>query len=353
MMQRIAALALILVALGCRHKTEDGEPVPRTERAVHVESVPIAQREVPRFVPLTGTLTAELRTQLTANATGRVVRTFVERGQRVDRGALLAQLDVRAAAANAAEAEASVASAKTQLDVARAECERYDGLVLRGAITKQEHDRQTASCKQQLAAVAVSQARVSSASLAVGDGTIRAPFAGIVTERIISVGDYVQPSSKVVTLVVSNPLRLKMTVPERRIGQVKEGALVSFSPPSQPDKMFTGTVRYISGEVRETTRDVVVEAVVPNADGALMPGMFVNVSLHAGEHPMPVVPKTAVFATGDEKSIYVIEDKHLTLRIVKLGVEAGEDVALEEGAASGELAVLKPSASLSDGALIE
>ncbi|MET0384730.1 MAG: efflux RND transporter periplasmic adaptor subunit [Polyangiales bacterium] len=353
MMQRIAALTLSLAVLGCHHKTEDVGPVARDETPVHVESVAIAQRAVPRFVPLTGTLTAELRTQLTANASGRVVRTFVERGQKVERGALLAQLDVRAAAANAAEAEASVASAQTQLDVARAECERYDGLVLRGAITKQEHDRQTANCKQQLAAVAVSQARVSSASLAVGDGTIRAPFAGIVTERIISVGDYVQPSSKVVTLVVSHPLRLKMTVPERRISQIKEGALVTFSPPSQPDKTYSGTVKYISGEVRETTRDVVVEAVVPNADGALMPGMFVNVSLHAGEHPMPVVPKNAVFATGDEKSIYVIEDKHLTLRIVKLGVEAGEDVALEEGAGAGELAVLKPTASLSDGARIE
>lgn len=349
-------LPLLAAALACLagcHKKVDDEPVSASARPVRVDTVAIAQRAVPRLVPVTGTLTAELRTELTANASGRVLRTFVERGQKVERGALLAQLDVRAANANAAEAEASVASAKTQLDVARSECERYDGLVARGAITKQEHDRQSANCKQQLAAMAVTQARVATAALAVGDGTIRAPFAGVITERIISAGDYVQPPSKVVTLIISSPLRLKMTVPERRIGQVKEGALVTFSPAALPDRTFSGTVKYISGEVREATRDVVIEAVVPNADGALMPGMFVNASLHAGEQPMPVVPKDAVFATGDEQSIYVVDDKRLALRIVKLGVEAGDDVAIEEGAASGELAVLKPTASMSDGAPTE
>lgn len=344
--------AAVACLVGCR-KNVDEETVVSSAKPVHVETAPITQREVPRFVPLTGTLTAELRTELTANATGRVVKTFVERGQKVERGALLAQLDVRVASANAAEAKAAVESAKTQLDVARAECERYDGLVARGAITKQEHDRQTANCKQQLAAMAVSQARVATASIAVGDGTIRAPFGGVITERHINVGDYVQPPSKVVTLVVSNPLRLKMTVPERRISQVKEGALVTFSPAAMPNRTFSGTVKFISGEVREATRDVVIEAIVPNADGALLPGMFVTANLHAGEQPMPVVPKDAIFATGEEQSIFVVDDKRLALRIVKLGVEAGDHVAIEEGAASGELAVLKPTASLSDGAPIE
>lgn len=348
---RAAAAFCVLLSACSKPEANIG---PRPEAApLKVETAVIDTRDVPRIVPLTGTLMAELRTELTANASGRVVQTYVERGQRVALGATLAQLDIRSAKAAAAEAQASVASAKTQLDAARAECERYDGLVARGAITKQEHDRQTASCKQQLAAVAVSQARASSASIAVGDGTIRAPFAGVVTERMVSVGDYVQPSSKVVTLVVSNPLRLQLTVPERRISDVKEGALVTFEAGALPGRIFSGTVRYLGGEVRQATRDLVVEAVVPNGDGALLPGMFVDVSLHAGERPMPVVPKSAVFDTGQEKSLYVVKDERLELRIVKLGVEAGDDIALEAGAAAGEVVVKSPSPSLSDGAPVE
>ncbi|MEA2751740.1 MAG: rane fusion protein multidrug efflux system [Myxococcales bacterium] len=347
----LAFALVVATSVACHEADPTADKKPVTP--LKVETKPIVERPVPRIVPLTGTLTAELRTELTANSSGRVSKTFVERGQKVEQGALLAQLDVRSAAASAAEANASVTSAKTQLDAAKAECARYDALVARGAITQQEHDKQTANCKQQVAAVAVSQARASSASIAVGDGTIRAPFAGVVTERFVSVGDYVQPTSKVVALVVSNPLRLKMTVPERRMLDVKEGALVTFSPPAIPNRTFTGTVRFMGGEVRPTTRDIVVEAIVPNPDNALLPGMFVDANLHAGEQPMPVVPKTAIFTTGQEKSLYVVKDKRLVLRIVKLGPEAGDDVALEEGAAVGDVAVVKPSPSMSDGAPVE
>jgi membrane fusion protein, multidrug efflux system len=343
----LVSIGLIWV-VGC-HRADAGQPgEARPLTAVKVNTIQVATREVPRLIPLTGTLTAELRTELTANSSGRVVRTFAERGQKVERGALLAQLDVRSVSASAAEAKASLASARTQLEAARAECERYDALIARGAITEQEPAQQTASCKQQLAAVAVSQAHASTASLAVGDGTIRAPFSGVVTERFVSVGDYVQPSSKVVTIVVSNPLRLTLTVPERRFGEIKAGALVTFSPAALPGRAFSGEVKYISGEVRPTTRDIVVEAVVPNADGALLPGMFVEVSLRAGTHPMPVVPKTALFATEQEKSLYAVRDHHLELRIVKPGVEAGDEVALEEGAKPGELVVINPSSALRD-----
>lgn len=344
-------LLLGAAAAGCKKTpAEISKPAPTR---VHAESAPIAARPMPRVVPLTGTLQAELRTELSANAAGRVVKTFVERGQRVEVGAALAQLDVKSAAATAAEAAANVSSQKTQLDAAQAECARYDALLSRGAITQQEHDKQTAACKQQAAALAVSNAHAVTAAIAVRDGTIRAPFAGIVTERAVSVGDYVQPSSKVVTLVVNNPLRLQLTVPERRIGDVKEGALVTFTPSSLPGKTFQGKVKYLSGEVRPTTRDLVVEAIVPNDDGALLPGMFVNVSLHAGERTLPVVPASAVFDTGAERSLYVVKEGRLELRIVKTGFEADGAVAVEEGVTAGEMVVLKPTPAMSDGALVE
>ena len=92
---------------------------------------------------------------------------------------------------------------------------------------------------------------------------------------------------------------------------------------------------------------------MPNADGALLPGMFVDVSLYSGVAKRPVVPRTAVFPTADEQSVYVVKDKHLELRIVKVGVEAGDAIAVEEGVKPGEVVVVNPSPSMTDGAPVE
>ncbi|AKV00452.1 putative Co/Zn/Cd efflux system membrane fusion protein [Labilithrix luteola] len=347
----VAALAC---ASGCRKKDANAsvEAKAPAVRAV-VKTATVDSRPMPRALPLTGTLQADVRTELTANASGRVVKTFVERGQKVTRGTAIAQLDIRAAAASAAEANANLESAKTQLEASRIECSRYDALVARGAITQQEYAKQTAKCKQDQAALGVSEARVASASLTVGDGTVRAPFTGVVTERAVSVGDYVQASSKVATLVVGDPLRLLLTVPERRFSDVKIGSLVRFAAAALPGRTFEGHIEHISGEVRSATRDVVVEAEVPNADGALLPGMFVDVDVVTGEVPMPVVPKSAVFDVGADKSLYVVESGQLVRRIVKPGVASGDLLAIEEGVTKGDVVVVDPSPSLEGGQLVQ
>lgn len=352
---RGAVLMVVAIgALGCRKKeanagSDSKAPVVRAS----VKTVPVEERPMPRALPLTGTLQADVRTELTANATGRVVKTFVERGQKVTRGTTIAQLDIRAAAASAAEANANLESAKTQLEASRIECSRYDALVARGAITQQEYAKQTAKCKQDQAALGVSEARVATASLTVGDGTVRAPFTGVVTERAVSVGDYVQPSSKVATLVVGDPLRLLLTVPERRFADVKIGSLVRFVAAALPGRTFEGHIEHVSGEVRSATRDVVVEAEVPNGDGALLPGMFVDVDVVTGEVPMPVVPKSAVFDVGADKSLYVVNAGQLVRRIVKPGVVSGDLVAIEEGVTKGDVVVVDPTPSLADGQLVQ
>jgi len=353
-MKTIAILCMVFplaaLAAGClgkKHESEsDSKPAPA---AIQVETIAVEERLMPKELPLTGTLQAALRSELTSNATGRVVKTYVERGQKVERGAALAQLDVRSAAIGLQQANASVAQVRTQLESADAECARYDALLARGAITRQEYDKQSATCRDQKAAMAIQQAKVASAALNVGDGTIRAPFAGVVAERSVSVGDYVQPSSKVATLVISDPLRLLLTVPEPRIGLVKEGQTVTFSAAAIPNRTFSGTLRYRGGEVRQTTRDLIVEAVVPNPDGELLPGLFVIVSLRVGEGPALVVPKSSVFDTGTEKSLFVVHAGRLSLRIVKVGVALGDITEIEAGVAKDERVVLRPSETMADG----
>src|SRR5690349_13852779 len=152
---------------------------------------------MPNTVLLAGTLKANQESDLAANASGRVTRTMVERGSYVGTGSAIAQLDTRLASLSATEAEANVQTSRTQKAQADAECARYDGLFKRGVITEQEYERQTTSCKTAGSAAVAAETRAALSKQTLADGTIRAPFPGLVSERYVSVGEYVMPSTRV------------------------------------------------------------------------------------------------------------------------------------------------------------
>jgi membrane fusion protein (multidrug efflux system) len=222
------ALALGFVA-GCSHGPRAGSEAKASAATakVHVDTVVVAEQAVPKFLRLTGELSSNERTDLAANAVGRVTQTFVERGDHVVKGAVLAQLDARSAALVRAEAQANVTSAAVQLANAQAECERYSGLLAKGAITQEEYEKQRTSCQTQSAGTEAARARAAEASQTLTDSLIRAPFAGLIAERFVHVGDYVHADTRVVTLLVDDPLRLELTVPEANVASVHAGLVVS------------------------------------------------------------------------------------------------------------------------------
>jgi membrane fusion protein (multidrug efflux system) len=347
------ALAVALAVAACSHGSADETTAAPAAAKVHVQTVVVAEQQVPNLLRLTGVLSSNERTDLAANAAGRVVKTFVERGDHVLQGAILAQLDARSAALSRAEAEANVTSASEQLKNLNADCQRYVGLLAKGAITQQEYDRQTTSCHTQAATEEAARARAAEAMQTVADSTIRAPFAGLVAERFVHVGDYVHADTRVVTLLVDNPLRLELTVPEANVGSVHPGLTVSFETVSLPGRVFTATVKFMGGEIREATRDLVVEAVTDNQDHALLPGMFVTAQLPVGEVTAPVVPATALVAHMQDQSVFAVVDGHLEERVVQLGPKVGELVAVADGVKKGEQVVVSPPAGVTDGVLVE
>jgi membrane fusion protein (multidrug efflux system) len=277
------------------------------------------------------------------------VKTFVERGDHVVQGALLAQLDARSATLSRAEAEANVASASEQLKNVRADCQRYVSLLAKGAITQQEYDRQTTSCQTQASSEEAARVRAAQAVQTLTDSAIRAPFAGVIAERFVHVGDYVHADTRVVTLLVDDPLRLELTVPEANIGSVHPGLAVSFETVALAGRVFTATVKYMGGEIREATRDLVVEAVTDNHDHTLLPGMFVNAKLPVGEVTLPVVPSSAVVHRDENDSLFAVVDGHLQERVVQLGPKVGELVAIADGMKKGEDVVVSPPPGAADG----
>jgi membrane fusion protein (multidrug efflux system) len=346
-------LALGFLAAACSHESAADTGAATVAPKVHVQTAVVAEQSVPNLLRLTGVLSSNERTDLAANAAGRVVKTFVERGDHVLAGAVLAQLDARSAALSRAEAEANVTSASEQLKNATADCARYVGLLAKGAITQQEYDKQTTSCHTQAASEGAARARAAEAMQTVADSTIRAPFAGVIAERFVHVGDYVHADTRVVTLLVDDPLRLELTVPEANVGGVHPGLTVSFGTVSVPGRAFTATVKYMGGEIRQATRDLVVEAVTDNADHALLPGMFVTAELPIGEVVSPVVPANALVRRNQDESVYAVVDGHLEERVVQLGPKVGELMAVADGVKKGDLVVVSPPPGAADGVQVE
>jgi membrane fusion protein, multidrug efflux system len=346
-------IGLALLSAGCSHESAAAAEATPAVAKVRVQTVVVAEQPVPKLLALTGVLSSNERTDLAANAAGRVVRTFVERGDHVVQGALLAQLDRRSAALSRAEAEANVVSAAEQLKNQRADCERYVSLLAKGAITQQEYDRQTTTCQTQAANEEVARTRAAEAVQTLADSSIRAPFSGVIAERFVHVGDYVHADTRVVTLLVDDPLRLDLTIPEANVGSVHPGLTVSFETVSMPGRVFTATVKYMGGEIREATRDLVAEAVTDNRDHALLPGMFVTAELPVGEVTLPVVPAKALSRHDENESVFAVVDGHLEERVVQLGPKVGDLVAIADGVKKGDRVVVSPPPAAADGVLAE
>jgi RND family efflux transporter MFP subunit len=351
----LVAVSLLLYVAGCTRASAASDPAPSGPPPIHVETTAVTLQTVPTYLPLTGELKSGRETDLAANANGRVMLTKVERGSKVAAGDTLATLDVRSSLLNAAEAKANAAMAGAQAQAAKTECDRAQKLVASGAISSAESDRLEATCKTSASAAVAADTRASLAAQNVGDGVIRAPFAGFVTERYVDVGEYVHPETRIVTLVDLSALRLQIAVPETNIGQASPGVGVLFSVVGYPDRSFHGTIKYVSAAVRTATRDVMAEAVVddPSAAEILRPGMFASVRVVTGTQNVPVVAARDVVMRDGKPTAFVVVGNRIEERIVQRGdavaLAGGDGVVILRGLAEGDNVVTAPSGDLKNG----
>jgi membrane fusion protein, multidrug efflux system len=331
---------------GCGSTRE--EPVEPPSGPIQVNSAIIDTQPMPSFLPLTGSLVANEQSDVAANASGRVIRTYVERGSFVRKGDPLVLLDTRIAQLSKTEAEANLEAAEVQRRLADAQCERNNELYQKGAISRDEWEQIESRYKSSENAAQAASARANLARISLGDATVRATFSGLVGERFVSVGEYVQPQSKIASVVQITPLRLKVSAPEEVIGHITRDGEVSFQVLAFPNETFTGTITYIAPEVRPTTRDVVFEALVPNNDGRLVPGMFATATLHLPDKPLPAVPTTALRTQNGISRLFLIIENHLVERIVQVGPVHDGYVALLDGVQAGDRFVLEPTDQVKD-----
>jgi RND family efflux transporter MFP subunit len=391
----LAAVAVTLLAggsvSGCS-KSEADNPSPKTVAPlpIAVKTAAAEARALPRALDVTGTLNADAQTDVAAETAARAVRVNVERGQVVEAGAVLAQLDQQDALNQLHEAEAVEAQTTAKLGLApdqpfdamqtpevrqarvtaermEIEHQRYERLIGQGLVSHSEYDLKRndhLAQKEQLAAkinearqiyqtLQAQRARVAMARKTLADTTIRAPYAGLIVEKHINVGQYVQKGARVATLVRVDPLRVELAVPEAAVASVKRGQKVAFWVQTYPGRAFEGSIAYVGPALKADARTLVVEALVPNGAGALQPGLFATarIELPAGS-PTPFVPASAVRTETGVSRIFVIKNERAEQRFVQLGREVNGHLEIVRGLEPGERVTTSTLESLADGSAV-
>ncbi len=345
-----------------------------------VTTVPVEVAQKEDAVKLSGSLEADEEAEVASNAEGIVEKIFVDRGSHVKEGDPLIQIDPTDARNTLAEGEAAVAEVRSRLDLsgggkfepenqpevrtARANYElaeknfnRYSELQKEGIISKAEYDRSEAEYKaarERLNQVRneikslyrqyqTGQTKLTALNKKVKDRLIRAPFEGIVAEKMVSLGERVEPmmgGGKVVKLVKINPLRLRLTVPQQHASLVREEQTVNFEVDGLPEKTFSGKIVFIGPSLERETRSLTVEAVVDNSGNELRPGMFATARMDLGtKKPAYYVPETAVQREADVARLFVVQDGVARERVVALGEAAGGMVEVTAGLSEHERVV--------------
>ena len=378
-------------AAACTSKTSAEEAKAAVVEPLTVETVTLESRPIDRFIRVTGSLLADEQAEVSAESGGRVVATPIERGSRVETGAVLVRVSPAEAAAQLQEAEANAAqiearlglqpgvnfdpmivpdvmNAKASLDLAEAEFTRMRSLLDQKVVSQSEFDQRRTqveaarqqyqvaqnSAQQSYRSLQGARARLTLAAKTVADTSVKAPFAGIVAERLVSVGDYVTRGTKVATVVKIDPLRVELTIPEQAVSLVSVGQPVKLTVDAYPGEVFDAKVRFVSPSVRADQRAMTIEAIAPNPSGRLKPGLFTTASIQQPQSaPALLAPVTAVETISGTSRVYVIKDGKVEERIVTTGEKLGDRVEITSGVIAGDTVAADPKGRLTDGAAVK
>src|SRR5687767_11711213 len=381
-------LALALFAGGCGNSEAKNPIVTEAPKPAAVTTVAAEARALPGDLDVTGTLQADAQTEVASEGSGRVLAVNVERGTVVKAGAVLARIDAEDASSALREMEATAAQtqarlglsatdafdatrtaearkARASMERAELEYQRYAKLVETGIVSRSDYDlrRMEATTARELyesslnearqlyQSLLAQRARVDIARRALADTDVRAPYDGLVAEKHATVGQYLQKGARVATLVRIDPLRVELIVPESAVAAVRSGQKVSFGVQAYPGQRFDGLIAYIGPSLKADSRALVVEALVPNPQGRLQPGLFATARIELpARAPSVLVPTAAVRTEAGVSKLWVIKQERAEMRLVQLGREVADRVEALRGVAAGERVVSPYSDTLQDGA---
>jgi membrane fusion protein, multidrug efflux system len=302
-------------------------PPPETVTSVVAEE----QEWIPALYAV-GSTAAVQGVTVSTDEPGIVQKIDFESGQTVKEGDLLVQLEVT-------REEAQLRSAEAQMRLAHANLVRQQDLLKSRVSSQADYDSAKAQYDQAVA-------RVQEVKALIGKKTIRAPFSGVLGIRAVNLGQYLQSGAQVAPLQSMDPIYVNFWLPQQYLGQIAAGQSVRVEADGIPDVTFEGKINAVDAVINEATRNVRVQATLPNPQGLLRPGMFVNTEVPLPEKQSHIVlPATAIQYAPYGDMVYIIEEMkgpdgkaYRTVRqqVVKIGETKGDRVAILSGVKAGE-----------------
>ena len=318
---------LVVAACGGEAASENGAAAGGGPPAMPVDVVLARRDTVVDVIRATGEVEAVQAIELRPEVEGRIVAILAQEGTEVSEGTPLFRIDD-------AEIRAQVARLEAERDLAQQALRRTRELLERNASSAADLERAEASARSAEAQLELQQIRLART-------IVRAPFAGAVGRRLVSLGDYVTTATRLTTLQTVDPQRAVFAVPERFAERLSRGQVVRFSVAAFPDRTFRGTVDFVDPRVQLPARTITVKARVPDRARLLKPGMFIEVELATDVRPdAVVVAEDGILPLQGADYVWVVADGKATRREVTLGVRTPGWVEILSGVTAGEQVVV-------------
>lgn len=358
------AIVLVLMALGALRTVIADWLQNRAVAAVTAQN---AKQYVDVILPkdtqgsddtvLPGTLRGYVESPIYARATGYLLHWYVDIGAHVKQGQLLADLDTPEIDQELSQALAQRDQTSSSLGLAKSSLTRWQQLRQRDAVSQQELDERQSAYQQDLANLAAADANVRRLQQLESFKRILAPFAGVVTQRNVDIGDLIDAGGSgggggraLFALAQVDPLRVYVQLPQAYAQGVKDGQPVVVTQAELPGQQFHGTITHISGAIDVPTRSLQIEVTLPNPDGRLRPGAYVQVSLPAVAHTRLLVPGNALLFRAEGPRLAVVDANGVVhLHPVVIAQDLGQSLEIETGVTTGDQVIINPSDSIADG----
>jgi RND family efflux transporter MFP subunit len=356
----VAAGAIVLS--GCSRAENKAEAAStKAPEPIQIRVASAEMRQLDKSIAITGALHPDETVSVSSEVPGRVSSILVDFGQNVRKGQVVAELDKqelqlavdrsKAALAQALarlgldpnqdnvrpDTTPAIRQAQAQMEDARSKFENASRLVKTGDISQERfteiekvyQTRQAAldaardESRTLLAQVQALKAEVKLAQKRLSDATVRAPFDGSVEQKLVSPGAYLKENTPILTLMKTNPMRLRVELPESAVGLARVGANLTFTTDAAPGETFTATVRELNPALNQQSRTLTAEARITRNDPRLRPGMFVQVQLAMQKGAEAVmVPKEAIYNVAGLNKMFVVRDG----RAVEQRITPGEEI---------------------------
>lgn len=354
----LTVIVLVLLALGAgrtivsRMANAKSLEAGTAERAkVYVKTAQPKVNEAGQTLALPGTLQGFVQSPIAARAAGYLRRWTKDIGSRVEKGEVLAEIETPEIDQQLTQAVAAREQTASSMELARSTVERWEGLRKKDVVSQQDLDEKRSTAAQAKANLAAADANVQRLRQLESFKRVVAPFSGVITRRNVDVGDLIDLSGKpLFTLSQTDPLRVYVNVPQSYAQLVKPGQPVVVTQGELRGQSFKGTVARTAASIDTNTRTMQVEIALPNKEGTLMPGAYVQVSLPLQATQSLLVPTNALLFRGEGSRVALVDKAgKVKLRAVTLGRNYGESVEVIEGVTRTDVLVLNPSDSLADG----